>query len=122
MDPFQCADPLQPVERSSYPKYYIISTYTADQKYRRKSRPSCAKLNYNFRNSITVFVIFGHSLRFSTTAYINLDYSLQFSYGVYSSQPSHANLDTLLSSLACHSGVFIEGVIFAGSNINRSLC
>ena len=25
-----------------------------------------------------------------------------FSYGVYSSPTSHANLDTLLSSLACH--------------------
>ena len=39
---------------------------------------------------------------FSTIAYINLDYGLQFSYDVYNSQPSHANLDTLLSSLACH--------------------
>ena len=54
------------------------------------------------QNSSIVCVIFDHSLHFSTIAYINLDYSLQFSYGAYSSQPSHANLDTLLSSLACH--------------------
>ena len=60
------------------------------------------KLNHNMQNSSIVCVIFDHSLHFSTIAYINLDYSLQFSYGVYSSQPSHANLDTLLSSLACH--------------------
>ena len=46
------------------------------------------------QNSSIVCVIFDHSLHFSTIAYINLDYSLQFSYGVYSSQPSHANLDT----------------------------
>ena len=104
MDPFQCADPLQPVERSSYPKYYIISTYTADQKYGRKSRPSCAKLNYNFRNSITVFVIFGHSLRFSTTAYINLDYSLQFSYGVYSSDDDDDKLYLTTLTLSAKAG------------------
>ena len=55
------------------------------------------------QNSSIVCVIFDHSLHFSTIAYINLDYSLQFSYDVYSSQPSHANLYTLLSSLACHS-------------------
>ena len=53
-------------------------------------------------NSSIVCVIFDHSLYFLTIAYINLDYSLQFLYGVYSSQLSHANLDTLLSSLACH--------------------
>ena len=54
------------------------------------------------QNSSIVCVIFDHSLHFSTIAYINLDYSLHSSYGVYSSQPLHANLDTLLSSLACH--------------------
>ena len=60
------------------------------------------------QNSSIVCVIFDHSLHFSTIAYINLDYSLQFSYGVYSSQPSHANLDTLLSSLACHTQVKLK--------------
>ena len=54
------------------------------------------------QKSSIVCVIFDHSLHFSTIVYINLDYSLQFSYTVYSSQPLHAILDTLLSSLACH--------------------
>ena len=64
-------------------------------------------------------LIFDHRLHFSTTACINLDYSLHFSHGVYSSQPSHANLDTLLSSLACHTFDPSESCRLPSDNVLR---